>query len=174
MWTKNLALILFLQVVLTQKVVENTENTSIKSNTITTKVDENNKVEKVITQQEITKIHQNNNTVEEHEKLENVQQEINFMSNQQYNADDFDFKYYWILLVGSSLAIVGLIVFKSFRMRRSRAEVRYGKPTASDEIEPLGSNSKWDDDDSSSENEDQIFDINFLKNTRLQKHSDNV
>lgn len=59
------------------------------------------------------------------------------------------------------------------RMRRSRAEVRYGKPTESDEIEPLGSsNSKWDDD--SSENEDEIFDINFLKNTRLQKHSDNV
>lgn len=60
-----------------------------------------------------------------------------------------------------------------FRMRRSRAEVRYGKPTASDEIEPLeSSNSKWDED--SSENEDEIFDINFLKNTRLQKHSDNV
>ena len=56
-------------------------------------------------------------------------------------------------------------------MRRSRKEIRYGKPAESDEIQPLGSTSKWDED-SSSENEDEIFDINFLKNTRLQKHSD--
>lgn len=74
-----------------------------------------------------------------------------------------------------SLYILKLtFAFIIFSMRRSRAEVRYGKPAASDEIEPLGSsNSKWDEE-SSSENEDEIFDINFLKNTRLQKHSDNV
>lgn len=59
----------------------------------------------------------------------------------------------------------------SFRLRRNRSEVRYGKANASDEIEPLDGRSKWDDVDSS-ENEDEIFDINFLKNTRLQKQSD--
>lgn len=55
-----------------------------------------------------------------------------------------------------------------FRTRRSRAEVKYGKPKEADEIQPLGK-SKWDDD--SSENEDEIFDINFLKNTRLNPHN---
>jgi hypothetical protein len=57
-----------------------------------------------------------------------------------------------------------------FRLRRTRAEIKYGKPKEADEIQPLGK-SKWDDVDSS-ENEDEIFDINFLKNTRLNPPSD--
>lgn len=56
-------------------------------------------------------------------------------------------------------------------MRKSRAENKYGKPKEADEIQPLGK-SKWDDD--SSENEDEIFDINFLKNTRLNPHREDV
>lgn len=56
-------------------------------------------------------------------------------------------------------------------MRRTRAEAKYGRTAEKDEIEPLGK-SKWDNDDSS-DNEDELFDINFLKNTRLQTHSDN-
>lgn len=56
-------------------------------------------------------------------------------------------------------------------MRRSQKEAKYGKINTSDEIQPLGSsNNKWSED-SSSENEDEIFDINFLKNTRLQKQA---
>jgi hypothetical protein len=107
------------------------------------------------------------------------------------DLDNENFKYYWMLLVGSSLAIIGLIVFRSFRyllssyhhdkecsnvrlnnfrLRRNRAEVRYGRTRDEEEIEPF-SKSKWEEDESS-ENEDEIFDINFLKNTRLQTHND--
>lgn len=55
-----------------------------------------------------------------------------------------------------------------FRLSRSRAEAKYGVASSSDrsEIEPLGK-SKWLEE-SSDENEDEIFDINFLKNSRSQ------
>lgn len=55
------------------------------------------------------------------------------------------------------------------RLRKSRAELKYGMGSASDrsEVEPLGRN-KWLEE-SSDENEDEIFDINFLKNSRTNK-----
>ncbi|CAG9800638.1 unnamed protein product [Chironomus riparius] len=172
MWTRNFAIILFLHVVFTQNVTDNAIKSISKISNITY-----NESNKLITQQQIRQVPQNNTAnVKEIDGNSNKHDPpIHSAINQSVdlNADEFDFKYYWFLLVGSSVAILGLIVFKSFRMRRSRAVVRYGKANESDEIEPLGSStSKWDED--SSENEDEIFDINFLKNTRLQKHSDNV
>lgn len=56
-----------------------------------------------------------------------------------------------------------------FRLRKSRAELKYGieaSTTDRSETEPLG-RSKWLEE-SSDENEDEIFDINFLKNSRTQ------
>lgn len=54
------------------------------------------------------------------------------------------------------------------RLRKSRAELKYGKASTSDrsEFEPLGkANNKWLEE-SDDENEEEIFDINFLKNSR--------
>ncbi|CRL08651.1 CLUMA_CG021240, isoform A [Clunio marinus] len=75
-------------------------------------------------------------------------------------------KYYFILLVLSSLSVISVIIFKALRLRKSRAEIKYGASSAKDrsEVEPLG-RSNWLEE-SSDENEDEIFDINFLKNTR--------
>lgn len=58
------------------------------------------------------------------------------------------------------------LIKRAFRLRKSRAELKYGKAATSDksEVEPLG-RSKWLEE-SSDENEDEIFDINFLKNSR--------
>jgi LAS superfamily LD-carboxypeptidase LdcB len=119
MWTRNLVLLLFLHVVFTQNV---TENADIKSINKTSSITNINKNEKVITQQEIRQITQNNtaNEVKEKENEENSNKHdppTHSAINQpvDINADEFDFKYYWFLLVGSSLAILGLIVFKSFR-----------------------------------------------------------
>lgn len=44
---------------------------------------------------------------------------VNSQPNQEVSIEDVDdtenFKYYWVLLVFSSLSIIGIIVFKSFR-----------------------------------------------------------
>lgn len=102
-----------------------------------------------------------------------------------------NFKYYFILMVVSSLSVISIIIFKALRLaftinhfyfagkqnnkfitfsrlRKSRAEIKYGKASLSDrsEVEPLG-RTKWLEE-SSDENEDEIFDINFLKNSRTQ------
>lgn len=101
-----------------------------------------------------------------------------------------NFKYYFALLFVSTLSVISIIVFKAmryayqyfcetieqktfycvfrFRLSRSRAEAKYGVSSSGDrsEVEPLGK-SKWLEE-SSDENEDEIFDINFLKNSRSQ------
>lgn len=60
------------------------------------------------------------------------------------------------------------LFFSHSRLRKSRAEIKYGVASGSDrsEVEPLG-RSKWLEE-SSDENEDEIFDINFLKNSRTR------
>lgn len=120
MWTRNLVLLLFLQVVFTQNITENADIKSISKISNITNINESNKNEKVITQQQIRQIPQNNTVNKAKENDENSNKHdppTHSAINQSVdlNADEFDFKYYWFLLVGSSLAILGLIVFKSFR-----------------------------------------------------------
>lgn len=102
-----------------------------------------------------------------------------------------NFKYYFVLLAFSSLSVIAIIVFKALRLvlsisswgntnenkqflfhfsrlRKTRAELKYGRANTTDrsEVEPLG-RSQWLEE-SSDENEDELFDINFLKNSRSQ------
>lgn len=118
MWTRNLILLLFLHVVFTQNAANNADIKSIsKTSNITN--NESNKIEKVITPEEIRQIPQTNTTnVKESDENSNKHDPPTHSAIDQsvdLNADEFDFKYYWFLLVGSSLSILGLIVFKSFR-----------------------------------------------------------
>lgn len=87
--------------------------------------------------------------------------------------DDFigNFKYYFVLLAFSSLSVIAIIIFKALRLRKTRAELKYGRAATTDrsEVEPLG-RSQWLEE-SSDENEDELFDINFLKNSRSQNHA---
>lgn len=119
MWTRNLVLLLFLQVVFTQNATNNADIKSISKISNITNNNESNKIEKVITPEQIRQIPKNNTTnVKESDENSNKHDPPTHLAVNQsvdLNADEFDFKYYWFLLVGSSLSILGLIVFKSFR-----------------------------------------------------------
>jgi len=107
------------------------------------------------------------------EKAEEGSEENPINPGRHATDDDFmgNFKYYFVLLAFSSLSVIAIIIFKALRLRKSRAEIKYGRAATSDrsEVEPLG-RSQWLEE-SSDENEDELFDINFLKNSRSQNHA---
>ncbi|KAG5679362.1 hypothetical protein PVAND_008932 [Polypedilum vanderplanki] len=176
MWKVSfLLLVLTIHFVVTQDLQQKaTISTEIKNNSTQQHTEDKNNVIK----SEINHIEK-----EDENKPKSVNNHESTISNIQKNDNEFpvkmptgdlnepmNFKYYWMLLVGSSLAIIGLIVFRSFRLRKTRAEIKYGRANDSEEVQPFSKASKWEEE--SSENEDEIFDINFLKNTRLQTHND--
>jgi hypothetical protein len=62
----------------------------------------------------------NSNAIKEEKNVgKGEAEEMNLHQNKETSIEDMDdtenFKYYWVLLVFSSLSIIGLIVFKSFR-----------------------------------------------------------
>ena len=116
MWTRNLVILLFLHVVFTQNV---TENADIKSISRTSNLTNNESNKVVITQQQIRQVPQNNTAnvkeIDENSNKHDPPTHSAINQSVDLSADEFDFKYYWFLLVGSSVAILGLIVVKSFR-----------------------------------------------------------
>lgn len=78
----------------------------------------NEEITKNITEIAISKINSPkviNATKAEITEEANTNNEVSRVEFPSGDLDQFNFKYYWILLVFSSLAIISLLIFKSFR-----------------------------------------------------------
>lgn len=77
-----------------------------------------NKKEQGIITQEISKIPTQNNSnpqVKQNDSLGNDSEKEPKEPTGDLDTDEFNFKYYWIILVASSFAMLGIITYKSLR-----------------------------------------------------------